>query len=37
MTRWEWIAYAERNQDEWGSIQGRLGSSREDQSTFPGN
>ncbi len=36
MTRREWVAYAERNQDEWGSMQGRLGSSREDQPTFPG-
>jgi TonB family protein len=36
MTRREWVAYAERNQDEWGSMQGRFGSSREDQPTFPG-
>lgn len=36
MTRREWSQYAERNQDEWGSMQGRQGSSREDQPTFPG-
>ena len=36
MTRREWVAYAEKNQDEWGSLQGRQGSSREDQPTFPG-
>jgi protein TonB len=36
MTRREWTAYAERNQEEWGSLQGRKGSSREDQPTFPG-
>ena len=37
MTRREWIAYAERNQDDWGSLQGRQGSSREDQPTFNGS
>ncbi len=36
MTRREWIAYAERNQEEWGSMQGRQGSSREDQPTWTG-
>ena len=34
MTRKQWIAYAEHNQDEWGSMQGRQGSSREDQATW---
>lgn len=34
MTRREWVAYAERNQNEWGEMQGRFGSSREDQATF---
>lgn len=34
MTRKQWVAYAEHNQDEWGSMQGRQGSSREDQATF---
>lgn len=35
LTRREWIQYAEQNQDRFGEIQGRLGSSREDQPTFP--
>jgi TonB family protein len=34
MTRKQWVAYAEHNQDEWGSMQGRQGSSREDQATW---
>ena len=37
LTRREWIQYAEQNQDRYGEIQGRFGSSREDQPTFPGN
>lgn len=37
LTRREWIRYAEQNQDRYGEIQGRFGSSREDQPTFPGN
>jgi TonB family protein len=37
LTRREWVRYAEENQDRYGEIQGRLGSSREDQPTFPGN
>ena len=36
LTRREWIRYAEENQDRYGEVQGRLGSSREDQSTWPG-
>jgi protein TonB len=36
LTRKQWIAYAEHTQDEWGSIQGRQGSSREDQPTWTG-
>mgnify|MGYP003576901524 CR=1 FL=1 len=36
MTRREWIRYTEQNQDRYGEIQGRFGSSREDQPTFPG-
>jgi protein TonB len=34
LTRREWIRYAEQNQDRYGEIQGRFGSSREDQPTF---
>ena len=34
MTRREWVAYAERNQDDWGSRHGKQGSSREDQATW---
>jgi hypothetical protein len=37
LTRREWVRYAEENQDRYGEIQGRFGSSREDQPTFPGN
>lgn len=37
LTRREWIRYAEENQDRYGEVQGRFGSSREDQPTFPGN
>ena len=37
LTRQEWNRYAEQNQDRYGEIQGRFGSSREDQPTFPGN
>lgn len=37
MTRREWTRYAEQNQDRYGEVQGRFGSSREDQPTFPGN
>jgi TonB family protein len=37
LTRREWGQYADRNQDQYGEIQGRFGSSREDQPTFPGN
>lgn len=36
LTRREWSQYADRNQDQYGEIQGRFGSSREDQPTFPG-
>lgn len=36
LTRREWSRYADRNQDQYGEIQGRFGSSREDQPTFPG-
>ena len=36
MTRREWALSAERNQNEWGELQGIKGSSREDQPTFPG-
>lgn len=35
LTQREWGQYAQKNQDEFGEIQGRLGSSREDQPTFP--
>jgi TonB family protein len=35
LTRREWIRYAEENQDRYGESQGRFGSSREDQPTFP--
>jgi TonB family protein len=37
LTRREWVRYAEENQDRYGEVQGRFGSSREDQPTFPGN
>ena len=37
LTRREWSQYADRTQDQYGEIQGRFGSSREDQPTFPGN
>ena len=37
LTRREWSQYADQNQDRYGEIQGRLGSSREDQPTWPGN
>ena len=37
LTRREWGQYADRNQDQYGEIQGKFGSSREDQPTFPGN
>ena len=36
LTRREWIRYAEENQDRYGEIQGKYGSSREDQPTWPG-
>ena len=36
MTRREWALSAERNQNEWGELQGIKGSTREDQPTFPG-
>ncbi|MFC7537060.1 energy transducer TonB [Sphingomonas sp. GCM10030256] len=36
MTRREWSRSAERNQNEWGELQGIKGSTREDQPTFPG-
>jgi len=35
LTQREWIRYVEQNQDRVGEIQGRFGSSREDQPTFP--
>ena len=35
LTQQEWIQYAEQNQDRWGEIQGKFGSSREGQPTFP--
>jgi protein TonB len=34
LTRRDWIRYAEQNQDRYGEVQGRFGSSREDQPTF---
>lgn len=34
LTRREWVRYAEQNQDRYGEVQGRFGSSREDQATF---
>lgn len=34
MTRQEWVRYVEQNQDRYGEVQGRFGSSREDQSTW---
>jgi TonB family protein len=34
LTRRDWIRYAEQNQDRYGEIQGKFGSSREDQPTF---
>jgi len=37
LTRREWSRYAEQNQDRYGEVQGRFGSTREDQPTFPGN
>lgn len=36
MTRREWGRSADRNQSEWGEMQGMKGSSREDQPTFTG-
>lgn len=36
LTRREWIRYAEESQDRYGEVQGRHGSSREDQPTWPG-
>lgn len=36
LTRRDWIRYAEENQDRYGEVQGRFGSSREDQPTWPG-
>lgn len=36
MTRREWVRYVEQNQDRYGEVQGRFGSSREDQSTWTG-
>ena len=36
LTRREWIRYAEENQDRYGEVQGRYGSTREDQPTWPG-
>jgi protein TonB len=36
LTRREWVRYAEENQDRYGEVQGRFGSSREDQATWPG-
>lgn len=36
LTRRQWSEYADRSQDRWGEIQGKFGSSREDQPTFPG-
>ena len=36
LTRREWVRYAEENQDRYGEVQGRHGSSREDQATWPG-
>ena len=36
LTRREWIRYAEENQDRYGEVQGRFGSSREDQPTWTG-
>jgi TonB family protein len=36
MTRREWVRYVEQNQDRYGEVQGRFGSSREDQPTWPG-
>ena len=36
MTRREWSRSADRNQSEWGEMQGMKGSSREDQPTWPG-
>ena len=36
LTRREWIRYAEENQDRYGEVQGRFGSTREDQPTWPG-
>lgn len=37
LTRREWSRSADRNQAEWGEMQGSKGSSREDQPTWPGN
>jgi len=34
LTGREWAEYAQKNQDEFGDIQGKFGSSREDQPTF---
>jgi TonB family protein len=34
LTRREWGQYADRNQDQYGEIQGKYGSSREDQPTW---
>jgi TonB family protein len=36
LTRREWVRYAEENQERYGEVQGRFGSSREDQATWPG-
>jgi TonB family protein len=36
MTRKEWVRYVEQNQDRYGEVQGRFGSSREDQPTWTG-
>lgn len=35
LTRRQWSEYAEQNQDRYGEIQGKFGSSREGQATFP--
>ena len=36
MTRREWVRYVEQNQDRYGEVQGRFGSSRENQATWTG-
>lgn len=35
LTPRQWVQYSEQNQDRWGEIQGKFGSSNDGQATFP--